>query len=196
MNDDEPLKYFVIPWVSVGWGLVGMGLVAAAFVVPDAGLDERLAGGGFGLVLTIMGALALVKRVATLRIADQIEYRRLSRSVDVPLAWARKIVVQRPSMFTGASFWDVVVVIDDDEFRQPLAGHHYFGAHVQRRAQKVADRLQIPIVDPVGDTWRSSRFLPLRLMGAGHDWVIVVGGVVVALFVLLAVWLLVTWLAF
>ena len=195
MNNDEPLRYHVIPWVTIGWGLIGLGLVAGSFVIPDADLGERLVGGGLGLLLAFVGVFALARRAATIRIADQIEYRRLSQSVDVPLAWAERVDVRRPTMITGASFWDLVVVIGGDEYRLPLAGHYYFGAHVQRRAQKVADRLQIPIVDPVGDEWRSSRRLPLRLLGAGHDWAIVVGGVVVALVVPLAVWLLVAWLA-
>jgi hypothetical protein len=177
VNAELPLKYYVIPWSSVLWGIAGVPMVLAALLLPHEELGRRLAGGGFGLFLAVIGVFVLRKRLATLRIAEKIEYRRPFLHLDFPITSAKSISVERTLSVHRPSFWDVVVEVNGKDIRLPLGAHIWFGARLQGRAETIASRLQIPIVDPVGDVWRRSRFPPMRLLGAGHGWLFMLGAI-------------------
>lgn len=186
MSDDKPLVIGLIPWPSVMFACAGAGILLASMLMPDLGAGERARGVVGGLALVFVGCLVIVKRAAIIHIGDQIIYRRLRMELQLPAGAAESIsVTRRLSIYTPAH-WDIVVVIGGDEQRLPFAAHYWVGGHLRRRAETIAERLQVPIEDPVGDEWRRSRFLPMRILGSGHEWWLIVGPVAALLVVFAA----------
>lgn len=185
MSSSSPLTFYVIPWSSLGWGGFGAVVALASLVVPGAGLGTRLVVFGVGVVLGAIGGLVVVRRLGRLSIGDRIAYRRLFVRLEVPLEAARVVRVQRRLSLNLPSFYDLVVEVKGREVRLPIAAYYWFGPHLMARARSVAERLSVPMEDPKGDAWRASRFLPLRVLGAGHDWLFVLGVAVVVVPVVL-----------
>lgn len=187
MNDGHRLTVYVITWPSIIWATAGLGITAAALLLPDLDFGERLRPGVGGLAIASVCAVVIAKRAAVLRIGDHIEYRRLFLRLQVPLDTARRVNVSRKLSLYTPVFWDLVIDVAGAERKVPIAAHYWFGGHLEQRANKVARRLGVPVVDPVGDEWRSHRSLPMRVLGSGHEWalVIVPAAVIVAATLLL-----------
>ena len=173
-DDGSPARHTFV------WGVLGGVVMGVAPFVPGETLWNRAI--GFGLCLAGVSALVVRRRMRRLQVGDALEYRRLGLHLTLPRTAAQAVFVQRELSVGRPCAWSLRVVARERAVHIPIAEHWLFGTKTQRRATALAQGLDIPLEDPVGDRWRQSRFAPMRWLGAGYDWLfygalfLVVGG--------------------
>ena len=172
MMDEGVTTYRLVPRVQVA---------VCLFSVIGVVVCVSLGGMGF-LGLSVLGivvfaALALIFGVliyfrrGQLTVGKVLAYRRGKTAFEVPRTAAVSVRIRRPVWpLQRPTDYSLNVRIGDRTFLLPFAEHWLHGGRAGQRAQQLSECLGVPIEDPRGDLFRSSRLFWLRWMGASEEW--------------------------
>lgn len=172
-NDRVPppalLRFRLIPTLPLLW-LFLFGLCTLALLLPPFS-PSKLLGAGLLAPLAALMALVSARRRGVLTLDDQIRYRRGKVQIQVPRGAALAVVVHRPNLpLRQPTTYSLRVRAGQQELVLPFAEHWLLGGSTWRDAGALAQALQVPVLDPVGELRRASRFAAVRWMGQGQEW--------------------------
>lgn len=158
------------PWLHGCFGLIATPAGLLGLFIPEIPLLGKL---GMLLVYTGLGLVALSlarERWTTLRVGDRIVWTRPGVRHDLPLSAARRVVILRTSRpLREPTDYLLEVELEGQLVRLHFAEHLLWGGPASRRAEALAQRLQVPIRDDLGEEYRRSRWLLWRWLGRGQS---------------------------
>ena len=175
----RPLSYRLVAVLGV--------LIFLLALLPGLGLKATLTGMGWGAVQAWLGFSLARRWRGVLDIGQRISYRRGKQSLDLPPGAARAVrISRRPSSSFLPTVYSLEVDIGDGSHELPFAEHRLLGNKAMEMASQIAETLGVPIQDPTGEKWRSSRHTMVRWQGRGEEWKIVLVALALVIALVLA----------
>lgn len=149
-------------------------LLTAITFVPELSIGQRLT-----LFLFLGGSSYVLyasarERWTTLEVGERIHWRRPGLRLDLDRTAARAVRVARDTSPTAKpSTYYLDVEIRGRITSLPFEEHWLWGGPALRRAERLAQLLNVPLLDPTRDSVRNS-FPILRWYFSGHEWTVVV----------------------
>jgi hypothetical protein len=164
--------------VSLTGVSLGFGVIVYALLWPGFEIELRLVIALFGAVISGWQGWAAWRTALSFRLeGDRIELHYGGKSAVVPTSAVRAIHVHRSARPLATETTYLLVAEQGGErVGAPFFRHWLSESRARSTARAVADRLGVPVEDPLGERWGGASLPALRWVGVGQEWRLMIVG--------------------